>query len=106
MRRITILFTALLLALGMLAPPAAAEHIHAKELQNGKHAGSCVVLSLNGNERYIQNHRWPEGRPFHPLHMNFHVGQPVDQGGLVVHARDEVDFVQQGLCHALINVRE
>lgn len=102
-----VLVTGVLAAnLGLAVGPAAAHHTHAIEFQNGAHEGSCVVLARNGNEKDIVNPRWEDTRGSHPLHMNVHAGAPVDKGGLVIHARDNVADLagETGPCAELVNV--
>jgi hypothetical protein len=85
MRRITILTTALLSALGLLAAPAAAYHDHGIKLGNG----DCAILAGSGGEKYVAlpdaaivnnpnaGDHWAghEGRN-HPLHVFVHMGRP------------------------------
>lgn len=93
MRRITVLITALMLTLGTLAAPAAADHDHGRKLGNG----DCVVLAGPGAEKYVSlpdpailsnpnaGDHWAgnEARN-HPLHVFVHLGQPGQRGDIGV----------------------
>lgn len=60
MRRITILFTALLLALGMLAAPAAANHDHILVNPSG-----CVTIKVGHQDHAAWDAGEHPGRKFH-----------------------------------------
>jgi hypothetical protein len=66
MRRITVLFTALLLALGMLATPAAAHHDH-----NLNNPSGCVTIKV-GHQTHGPND------PGLKFHGSAHVGAAVE----------------------------
>lgn len=68
----TTIIGALLLCL--LAGPAAATHVHGKELPNG----SCVLLAADGGEKDVQLPNADEFGPTrqHPLHAKVHLGVP------------------------------
>ncbi len=85
MKRIVVAMTVTLLALAVLAGPAAADHDHGKTLGNG----DCVVLAQSGAEKHVvlpgaalENNKHvdegdyaAEGRS-HPLHVFVHTGPP------------------------------
>jgi hypothetical protein len=85
MERFTVLLTGLLLALGMLAMPAAADHDHGLQVGNG----DCVVLAGAGGEKDVSlpdaailnnphaNDQWAGNETRnHPLHVFVHTGKP------------------------------
>lgn len=88
MRRTTVLSTALLLALGLLAQPALADHDHAIKLGNG----DCAALAAAGGEKGVSlpdaaiesnpnaDDQWAGNQARnHPLHVFVHTGAPGDQ---------------------------
>lgn len=75
MRNVMVLATAILLAIG-LALPAAAAHTHVRLLGNGQ----CVILAQNGGEKYVDL----PGERTHPLHSNVHKGEPGERGTIGV----------------------
>lgn len=76
-RRLLMLAITVLLALMLLAAPAAATHVHGKTLPNGE----CVLLAPDGGEQEVQlpgTEDYAENRR-HPLHVNVHLGVPGTQ---------------------------
>ena len=74
-RRLLVIATFGLLALGLMAGPAAATHVHGKVLPSG----DCVLLAPDGGEADVQlpgtEGDYAENRR-HPLHVKVHLGVP------------------------------
>ena len=74
MKRITATIAAATAAIGLTAAPAAATHIHSKEVR----PGVCVLLAAKGGEKNVQlpnADEFPANRQ-HPIHVNVHLGRP------------------------------
>lgn len=73
-RRLLMVAMTALLALTLMAGPAAATHAHGKILPNG----DCALLAPDGGEQEVQlpgTEEYAENRR-HPLHVYVHLGVP------------------------------
>lgn len=81
MRKLAITITTIV-ALGLTAAPAAADHTHVIRHKDG----SCTILAANGGEKNVvlpgYDHL-PENRR-HPLHVKVHLGKPGERGNIGV----------------------
>lgn len=83
MRKLAALTTATVAALTLTAAPAAADHIHSKEVR----PGVCVLLARNGGEGQVQLPGY-ESNPAnrrHSLHVKVHLGRPGDNFNIGVY---------------------
>lgn len=80
MRKLAITITTIV-ALGLTAAPAAADHTHVIRHKDG----SCTILAANGGEKFVQlpNVDGPANRT-HPLHVKVHLGKPGERGNIGV----------------------
>lgn len=72
MRKLLAVAAALAAALALTAAPAAAEHVHSKQVGNGK----CVLLAANGGEKNVNlpGDNFPDNVD-HPIHRHVHRGR-------------------------------
>ena len=82
LRRLLLAFPLICAALLLGAAPASADHTHFRVLGSGQ----CVLIAPDGGEKYVH---LPHADDFvpnrqHPLHVNVHLGQPGQVGGIYV----------------------